>query len=146
MPSALRSLLVVGSDPDVIRALAPRVRSLRIDGAVTLAEAVERAEGNDYGVILIDFSSSRSERVALLERLQSLRSTRRPVVLILSDGGDPLEGTDWRAVHGVVRKPFDADELAGLIESCIDLQHGRELEMMMALLLAGAPLFSLLQR
>ena len=52
-----------------------------------------------------------------------------------------------RRVHGIIRKPFDRDELAAVVVACAEIRSRKAFDTMaIATMIAGSPLLALLRR
>ena len=70
------------------------------------------------------------------------------IVLVVT-GADHrvVEQLDAQRIHGIVRKPFDCDDIASLVLACADLRGRSAFETMaIATMLAGTPFLALLNR
>jgi DNA-binding NarL/FixJ family response regulator len=68
-----------------------------------------------------------------------------PVVLVVS-GADraTLEQLDARRIHGIVKKPFDPQEIASVVAACAEIRGGRTFDTMaLATMMSSAPLIAL---
>ena len=120
-----RRVLIVDDDPEIraMLRLALDVRSLTIDEAKNGREAIEAMHAAAYSVILLDIAMPDVDGHAVLAALAST-AAHNPVVLVIS-GADRSEivRLDSRHIHGFVRKPFDPTEVAGLVETCIEVRE-----------------------
>jgi hypothetical protein len=68
-------------------------------------------------------------------------------VLVIS-GADRrvLDQLDSQKIHGIVRKPFDPDEVAAVVAACAEIRGRSAFETMaLATMMTGAPLMALLK-
>jgi CheY-like chemotaxis protein len=139
-----RRVLVVDDDPDIRSLLvtALRLKSLLVDSASNGAEALELIRRNPYGVVLLDLFMPEIDGFAVLEQLE--HDPQQPVVLVVT-GADraTIERLDARRIHGIVRKPFDIDDLTAVVVSCTDIRVRRNLDAV-ALALISGPLVAFL--
>jgi AmiR/NasT family two-component response regulator len=66
-----------------------------------------------------------------------------PVVLVIT-GADKVivDRLDARRIHGVIRKPFDPEEVGSVVAACTDIRARNALDTMMLATMAGANLFA----
>jgi hypothetical protein len=71
-----------------------------------------------------------------------------PVVLVLTAADQGLiDRLDPNLIHGLIRKPFDPEEVADVIAACAEIRGRSTFETMaLAAMLAGGPLVSLLTK
>jgi CheY-like chemotaxis protein len=143
-----RQVLIVDDDPTVrdILATALRQRSLLIDEAPDGAEAIRLLAENTYSVVLLDILMPNVDGFDVLGAIDPA-SAHAPVVLVVSGAERPvLERLDTSRIHGVVRKPFDPQEVASVVAACAEIRGRSAFETMAyATMLAGAPLIALLK-
>lgn len=136
-------ILVVDDDPDIRAMLvtALRMRSLAVDTATNGQEAIDLLRQHTYGVVLLDLFMPERDGFAVLDAIDE--DGFKPVVLVVT-GADrrTLDRLDARRIHGVVRKPFDLDDLSGVVAACADVRNLRGLETMAIAL----PILALLAR
>ena len=124
-----KDVLVVDDD-DAIRNLL-RIAMVRAgmtcdtasDGLDALAHICSTAR---YSVVLTDLMMPRLDGASFVQQLAALDqvSNEQPVVLIMTafPDGDRLPGVG-DLVHAVIRKPFDVEELADLVQGCIEMRR-----------------------
>ena len=84
--------------------------------------------------------------MGVLDELGSAIST--PVVLVIT-GADRtlLTQLDPQKIHGVVRKPFDTEDLADVVVACAEFKSRGAFEAMaISAMIAGGPLLAWLNR
>jgi CheY-like chemotaxis protein len=97
-----------------------------------------------YAVILLDLLMPNVDGFTLLEALG--QHEVQPVVIVVTGAErGAVEQLGARAIHGIVRKPFDPQELATVVAACADIR-GRSAfgAMAIAAVVAGSPLLALL--
>jgi CheY-like chemotaxis protein len=151
MPTeAHRRILVVDDDHEVRRILtgALEKRGLIVHSAADGKEALELMAENAYGVVLLDLLMPEINGFDVLKWLQTTEMPSPPVVLVLTAAeNDVLERLDPKRIHGLVRKPFDPDDLASLIVACSDIKgRGTFGTMAIATVLSGAQFLAWLNR
>jgi DNA-binding response OmpR family regulator len=124
-PEQQKRVLVVDDDADVRQVLLSslRHRSVIVDEAADGDEALDMLGQNKYAVILLDLLMPKLDGFAVLEAMQKQALQSRSVVLILT-GADRgiVDRLDAPLVHGIVRKPFDVQELVALVVACVEIQ------------------------
>ncbi|HYK04336.1 MAG TPA: response regulator [Thermoanaerobaculia bacterium] len=140
-----RQVLVVDDDP-VVRSIlgtALRQRSLLYDEAADGAEAIRLLRENAYAVVLLDIMMPGVNGFEVLDAIDPT-AANTPVVLVVS-GADRavLERLDARRIHGVVKKPFDPEEIASVVAACAEIRGRSTFETMaFATMMTGAPLIA----
>ncbi len=142
-----RRVLIVEDDGGVRRMLATALhqRGLIADEAKDGTEAIALLRDNRYSVILLDILMPGADGFAVLEEIGD--ETTGPVVLVVS-GADRsvMDRLDARRIHGVVRKPFDPQELATVVAACAEIRGRSMFETMaFATMMSSAPLIALLK-
>ena len=143
-----KRVLVVDDDPAVrdLIAFTLRQKLLDVDEAADGAEALLLLRHHRYAVLLLDLLMPTMDGLALLAELDHVPMIHAPVVLVVT-GGDRklLQRLDARRIHGVVRKPFDPDELAALVRACADIKSRNSMgTMCLATMIAGGAILVLL--
>lgn len=119
--SAPGRILVVDDEP-AIRALLKKIierRGYLVDDAKDGAEAIELLGKNGYDVLLIDLMMPNVNGFELVEHIATHPIPRRPSVIVITAAAEstPLRQLDPNIVHSVVRKPFDIDVVADLVDA-----------------------------
>jgi len=126
-----RRVLIVDDDADIRNLLltAMRLKSLNVDTATDGKEAMELLREHSYGVVILDLFMPVTDGFAVLDMLE--KETVQPVVLVVT-GADrsTIEKLDARRIHGVVKKPFDVEELSSIVAACADVRGLRGFETM----------------
>ncbi|MEA2462840.1 MAG: hypothetical protein QOJ98_587 [Acidobacteriota bacterium] len=143
-----RQVLVVDDDRVVreILGTALRQRSLLYDEAANGAEAIRLLSENAYSVVLLDILMPGVNGFEVLDAIDPT-AANAPVVLVVS-GADRavLDQLDSRRIHGIVKKPFDPEEIASVVAACAEIRGRSTFETMaLATMMTGAPLFALLK-
>ena len=142
-----KRVLVVDDDGGVRRLFCTvlRDRGLSVDEAGDGKEALDLIETRQYGVIVLDLVMPMIDGFVVAEKLSLLQP--RPVVLVVT-GAEPsvVDWLDPLAIHGIVRKPFDAEELANVVAACAEIRSRMSMETMALAMVAGGSLFALLNR
>lgn len=143
-----KRVLVVDDDLEVRRLLTSTFSraNLQVDAASDGEEALALAKANRYAVVVLDLLMPVLDGFSVLSTLQSARKSA-PVVIVLT--GAPPEmysSLDARLVHGIVRKPFDPDELASLVQSCAEIRSRTAMDAMAIAAAVSTPLMALLTK
>src|SRR5438128_6003066 len=106
-------VLVVDDDASICELLSSVLRrhGLQVDVASDGQQALDLLRETSYAVVLLDLIMPVLDGFAVLDRMDEGRSL--PVVLVVT-GADrsAISELDPQRIHGIVRKPFDSDELA----------------------------------
>jgi DNA-binding NtrC family response regulator len=139
-----RRVLLVDENASTRSTLAAAFRqhSLITDEAATVAKAVELLGRHRYSVVLIDATLAPDEELAIAEAIPE--AAESPVVLVATTGGRCYQPVAPERVHGILRKPFDSDEVAEVVAACADVRMSSVLETMTAALISSASLMGLL--
>jgi DNA-binding NtrC family response regulator len=134
----LKRVLVVDDDPDARELLASLTkRSLHVDLALDRSSAIGSIRRARYDVVLAGaFLPDIMEAMARV-------AGESPVLIVLASPDLPSSSLEPRVVHGVIRKPFDAEELAVIVEACASARGRGSLETM-ALVMAGSQILAIL--
>jgi CheY-like chemotaxis protein len=143
-----RRVLVVDDDQEVRKLLvtALRPKSLTVDEATNGRQAIELLRAHVYGVVLLDLLMPEVDGFDVLQAIDE-RAAGAPIVLVVSGAErrvlDQLNSTK---IHGVVRKPFDPQEVAEVVAACAEIRGRSAFETMaLATVMTGAPLIALLK-
>lgn len=142
-----KRVLVVDDETGIRKLLCEvlRGRGLDVDEAGDGKEALDLIAARQYGVIVLDLVMPVIDGFVVAEKLSLLKP--RPVVLVVTDSEPSL--VDWLdplAVHGIVRKPYEAEELANVVAACAEIRFRMSLETMALAIAAGGSLIALLER
>lgn len=145
--SVEKKVLIVEDERDLRVALASRLRDkgLTVDEADGGRSAIERMGAEHYAVILVDLLMPQPDGFAVLDAIAS-GALKKPSVVLVTTAADPslLERLDPDRIHGVVRKPFDPEELADLVNACAEIRSRTNVEMIAVAMMSTAALFDLL--
>ena len=143
-----RRVLVVDDDRDVREILFSvlQQRGIYADCAANGREALDLIAQHPYVVVVLDLMMPEIDGFGVLEALRG--SAAMPVVLVLTAADVSLvDRLDASLIHGVVRKPFEPDEIADVIAACADIRGRSSFETMaIAMMLAGTPLVTFFSR
>ena len=142
-----KRVLVVEDDESVRGILGSvlRSRGLDVDQAPGGQEALDFLAANAYGVVLLDLLMPQPDGFEVLRALERQSANAVPVILVLT-GADRLviEQLLSDRIHGIVRKPFDPEEVASLVVACAEVRARGSFEMMAVAVLSGARMIDLL--
>ncbi|SRR5712691_12428118 len=145
MTATSKRVLVVDDDAGLRELLVTmlRRRDLTVDQAADGREALELLKENTYSVVLLDLLMPNVDGFAVVDGLPSA-----PVVLVITGADRALvKRLDPKKIHGVIRKPFDPDELANLVVACAEIRSRSAFETMaISAMIAGGPLLAWLNR
>jgi CheY-like chemotaxis protein len=144
-----RRVLVVDDDADTRDILTSvlQTRGIGVDTAHDGETALVLLRDNQYSVVLLDLLMPGTDGFRVLEALRAA-GLPLPVVLVVT-GAEPgqLARLDASIIHGIVRKPFDPQELAGIVQACDEIRGRSAFETMaLAAMLASTPLISFFSR
>lgn len=146
-PEQHRRVLVVDDDPE-IRALLGAVlrqRSLIVDEASDGREAIALLHENAYSVVLLDLLMPVLDGFTVLDSMSDGLAVQ-PIVLVIT-GADRahMQALDSRRIHGILRKPLIAQEVADVVEACVDIRGRSAFETMaLTTMITSAPILALL--
>jgi len=147
MPTTKR-VLVVDDDREIRELLTSvlRRRDLVVDVAVDGAEALDLLRQNTYSVVLLDLLMPNTDGFGVLNALDSALAP--PIVLVITGAERALvKRLDPQRIHGVVRKPFDPEDIATLVVACAEIKSRGTFETMaISAMIAGGPLLAWLNR
>jgi CheY-like chemotaxis protein len=143
-----RRVLVVDDDVEIRRILVTALgqRGLTTDQAVDGQEAVGLLRENAYSVIVLDLMMPALDGFGVLNAI-SASGGQPPIVLVVTGAERPMiEQLDAQKIHGIVRKPFDPQEVAAVVAACAEIRGRSAFETMaLATMITGAPLIALLR-
>ena len=150
MTAVAKRILVVDDDAEIrglLTAILQR-HDLVVDVAGDGGEATELLRQFHYAVVLVDLMMPGVDGFTLLERIAGKEVIAPPVVLVITAADRAsIQRLDTQRIHGIVRKPFDPDEIARLVVACAEIKsRGPFGPMAIATMLAGGPFLALLNR
>jgi|SRR5687767_1458697 len=115
-----------------------RDKGLTVDEADGGRLAMDLLEANNYAVVLVDLVMAQPDGFAVLDALTT-GSVKKPTVVLVTTGAEPevLDRLDPDRIHGVVKKPFDTEELADLVVACSEIRSRSGLGMMAVAMLSA---------
>jgi len=131
MAISSKRVLIVDDDATIRELLVSvlRRRDLIVDEAHDGLQALDLLKENNYSVVLLDLLMPNLDGFGVIENLGSAIST--PVVLVITGADRALiRQLDPQRIHGVVNKPFDAEDLATLVVACAEIKSRSPFEAM----------------
>ena len=125
---------------------ALRERPLIVHEASYGQQALQLMRENTYAVVLLDLMMPVVDGFAVLDALR--RDELQPPIVLVVTGADRslIARLDPNRIHGVIRKPFDPQEIAGVVAACTDIRSRGAFETMaLATMISSAPLIALLK-
>jgi CheY-like chemotaxis protein len=143
-----RRVLVVDDHSEVRRLLATALRQkgLVIDEAAGGREAIGLLREHHYGVVVLDLLMPDVSGFSVLDAIDDTDG-QSPIVLVVTGAERAvLDQLDSQKIHGIVKKPFDAQEVAAVVAACAEIRGRSAFETMaLATMITGAPLIALLK-
>jgi CheY-like chemotaxis protein len=142
-----KRILVVEDEDDLRESLASRLRQkgLSVDEADGGRQAMNLLAAQHYSVILVDLVMPQPDGFAVLDAIGA-GTIKAPSVVLVTAGEESavLDRLDADRIHGVVRKPFDAEELADLVLACSEIRSRTNFGVMAVAMMSTAALLELL--
>ena len=148
MPMSSKRILIVDDDAATRELIGSvlRRRELTVDEAEDGVQALELLKEHRYAVVLLDLLMPNVDGFGVIENLETAIST--PVVLVITGADRSLmRKLDPQRIHGVVNKPFDAEDLATLVVACAEIKSRSPFEAMaISAMIAGGPFLAWLNK
>jgi two-component system, NtrC family, C4-dicarboxylate transport response regulator DctD len=145
-----KRILIVDDDRDVRNILGSvlRQRGLDVSLASNGREALHALREHHFAVMILDLLMPEADGFEVLDELYRSDPKTLPVVLVLTGADKPVvDRLDPDRIHGIVRKPFDPDDLASVVLACAEIRSKKPFEAMaLATMLATSPLIAFLSR
>ena len=119
-------ILVVEDDGAIRTRLVAALRRepIEVHTANDGVAALECVRENAYAVILLDLMMPRLNGYDFLERLDAVRGTSQPIVIVMTAfDAASLRKLPPNRVHAVLHKPFDVERVVELVRDCASVQH-----------------------
>lgn len=120
-PGSRRSVLVVDDDPALQGMFATLLNrdGFSVDAAPNGRVAFEYLKRGSYSVIILDLMMPDVSGLELLNRLErESPSLMRRVIVLTGATQRLMDGMDATHIWGVIRKPFDIEELLKSAKAC----------------------------
>lgn len=148
MTSGSQRVLIVEDDQGVRGLLAAALlrKGLSVDHAASGEDALPLLRETSYAVVLVDLILPGDvDGFQVLDAIEASARDPAPVVLVITAAERPLlDRLKAASTHGVIRKPFDPEELASVVAACAEIRERSTLETMAVTFLSTAPLLALL--
>jgi len=122
-PAAARQVIVIDDDP-ALRTLFIAIlerRGFAVDVAPDGRSAYDQISRNAYSVILLDLMMPDVNGFELLDRLaRECPSILSRVIVMTGASRRVVQTLDTASIWGLIRKPFDIDDLVNAIMACSD--------------------------
>jgi two-component system nitrogen regulation response regulator GlnG len=122
-PSAVRQVIVVDDDPalrTLFIAMLQR-KGFTVDVAADGRAAFDQICRTPYSVILLDLMMPEVNGFELLERLaRECPALLSRVIVMTGASRRVVQSLDTTSIWGLIRKPFDIDELVNAVTTCSD--------------------------
>jgi CheY-like chemotaxis protein len=122
-----RRVLIADSDSAVRQRLFAALLAVDVfsDLAGSVPDALEKLDGESYGVILIDIGLAGGDPEEVLGRIARLPLPQRPVVLVAASNFASARSLDVDVVQIVLRRPLSLHQTVDVIRSCIEIAVAR---------------------
>lgn len=115
--------ILVADDDHSIRQLLCTIierEGFQVDCVAGGRQAIEKLKEGDYAVVLLDLMMPIVNGFDVIRYLKENPPMLKPVVLVISAYTDQsFRDVDPDVVAGVLRKPFEVSDLAGLVRLCV---------------------------
>jgi CheY-like chemotaxis protein len=119
-----RQRVLVADDDQSIRQLVSTIvrrERFTVDSASDGLEAIECLKKHEYAVILLDLMMPRMDGFGVIEWLKQSPPLIKPIIIVITAYADQrFKEVDSELVSGVLRKPFEVEELGNLIRACVN--------------------------
>lgn len=119
--------VLVVDDDDGVRSLVRAVlrrHGHNVDTARDGAEALQKIREGDFSLILLDLMMPKVDGLEVLQQLFTGSPESEALIVVMTAADDSLiSQLDRRRVHGLIRKPFDIEELAEIVTDSIDARN-----------------------
>jgi CheY-like chemotaxis protein len=150
MTAVQKRILVVDDDVEIRNMLAAVLQrhGLTADTAADGEAAADLLRQSQYAVVLVDLMMPRVDGFQLLDLINGREVISPPVVLVVTAADrSTIQRLDAQRIHGIVRKPFDPEEIARLVVACAEIKSRSPFgPMAIATMIAGGPFLALLNR
>ena len=124
--SDTKTILVVDDDDGVrslVRAVLRR-HGHNVDTARDGAEALQKIREDTYSLVLLDLMMPKIDGLEVMRKIEDEGIISHALIVVMTAADDSLIAQlDRRRVHGVIRKPFDIEELAEIVTESINVRE-----------------------
>jgi CheY-like chemotaxis protein len=146
-PEQNKRVLVIDDDEPIRRLLISVLeqQSLSVDAAANGEQAISLLTEHRYAVVLVDLLMPGIDGFAILDHLARFDAHSSPVVMVVTGADRRTIGRlDAQRIHGIVKKPFDPQELARLVVACAEIKSRNTFNTMAIATMLGGPLMAIL--
>lgn len=126
MTGSNKPILVVDDDDGVrslVRAVLRR-HGHSVDTARDGAEALQKIREDGYSLVLLDLMMPKIDGLEVMRMIEDEGIVSDALIVVMTAADDSLIAQlDRRRVHGVIRKPFDIEELAEIVTESINVRE-----------------------
>lgn len=126
MTGSNKPILVVDDDDGVrslVRAVLRR-HGHSVDTARDGAEALKKIREDGYSLVLLDLMMPKIDGLEVMRMIEDEGIVSDALIVVMTAADDSLIAQlDRRRVHGVIRKPFDIEELAEIVTESINVRE-----------------------
>jgi DNA-binding response OmpR family regulator len=110
-------VLLLDDDPSMQRLISTLLKrdGYRVDVYLTGRDALRSIEVNDYDALLLDLMMPHEGGMTVIRELREKKPQLLDRTLVISASPQSVIGSVASEVAGVVKKPFEADELLGAV-------------------------------
>jgi DNA-binding response OmpR family regulator len=99
------------------------------DCVSSTSEALAKLGAETYGVVVVDVALPTGDVDRVIERIEGIPVSQRPVVLVLASNPEAARSLDVDIVQIVLRKPVNLPQLVDVVRSCIRSTRSRGLDL-----------------
>ena len=144
-----KRILVVDDDQEIrdLLTVVLEKHGLMVNAASDGGMAIELLREFQYAVVLVDLLMPGVDGFELLDHIAGRDGVSPPVVLVITAADrTAIERLDAQRIQGIVRKPFDPEEIARLVVACAEIKSRSPFgPMAIATMIAGSPFLALLK-
>jgi DNA-binding response OmpR family regulator len=113
-------VLIADGDAVLRRQLSKRLLDYEVasDCVADGASAIAHLDARSYAIVVLDLALDRPDAWRVLDRVRSLPSRQRPIVLVMVTNQE-TRSLDVDVVQVVLRKPVKIGEITDLVRVCI---------------------------
>lgn len=117
-----RRVLVVDDDEAILKLIGRVLNELHVasDVARNGVEALRCLASSKYDIAIIDLVMPEFDGMQLLDKIRELMIDPPVIVVLTAHSREFRHRLDGSIVNMVVRKPFDAKELAAIVLNCLE--------------------------